>query len=300
MSKNKKFGAAALIGLPNSGKSTLVNALVGSKVSIVSRKAQTTRCRVTGIMLEGEAQIVLVDAPGVFDPKSGKRMDRAMVHAAWQAIDDVECILHVVDMRMENAVKRNKIILEKLPKNVPVFLVLNKVDKMPREAIIKAAQAFNDAHDYDATFMISALKKDGLEALKEEMVARMPAGEWGYDEDDLTTMPMRFLAAEITRETIFDQLHEELPYAALVETEKWEEFDNGSVRIQQVVTVERDTQKAIVLGRGGSQIKKIGEVARKEMQEVLGFPVHLKIFVKTDADWADKVDSLTVSGLHDV
>lgn len=297
MSKTEqKFGSAALVGLPNSGKSTLTNALVGSKVSIVSKKVQTTRCRITGIFMQDQAQIVLVDTPGVFAPV--KTMERAMVQAAFDALEETDIIMHIVDTPTKNVLEKNKSLIEKMPREKKVFLVLNKIDQIKRDELLDISQRFNDFYPYAATFMISALKENGLDALKKAIADEMPQAEWGFDPDNLTDMPMRFMAAEITREKIFQQLHDELPYSIFVETENWETFDNGSARIMQVITVEKDSQKAIVLGKGGSQIKKIGETARRDMEDVFGFPVHVKLFVKTEKTWAEQAENFHKMGLN--
>lgn len=298
MSKNPEqcFGSAALVGLPNSGKSTLTNALVGAKVSIVSKKVQTTRCRITGIFMQGEAQIVLVDTPGVFAPQ--KTIEKAMVQAAFDALEETDIVLHIVDAAQKGAMEKNKILTEKLPGKKKAFLVLNKIDQVSREKLLQMAQGFNETHAYDATFMISALKENGLETLKKEMAHAMPQAPWGFDPENLTDMPMRFMAAEITREKIFHQLHEELPYSIFVETEHWENFENGSVKIMQVITAEKDSQKAIILGKGGARIKKIGAAARMDMEEIFGLRVHLNLFVKTEKSWAEREENLRKMGLN--
>jgi len=292
--QDQKFGSCALVGLPNVGKSTLTNALVGSKVSIVTRKVQTTRCRITGIMIQDNSQIVLVDTPGVFAPKT--KLDQAMVGAAWDALDETDIVLHIVDAGGRDPLKQNKALLEKLPEGKAI-LILNKIDETNKDVFLKLAADFNDAHPYGATFMISALKQKGLAELRNFITEAMPKSPWGFDEDDLTDMPMRFMAAEITREKIFLQLHEELPYSIFVETETWEQFDNGNVKIGQVIVVQKDSQKAIVLGKGGSRIKKIGESARMDMSETFGFPVHVKLFVKVQKNWADISENYLKMGL---
>lgn len=292
---NTKCGFIAVIGLPNAGKSTLINALVGQKVSIVSKKAQTTRCRVLGIALHENAQMIFIDTPGVFDAK--KSMERAMVGAAYEALEESDCILHLIDASQKNPLERAKIIQDKLPKNVPVFLALNKIDTIKKETLIKLAQTFNESFDYTATFMISALKEQGLQHALNAMANALPESPWHFDEDEVTDMPMRMMAAEITREKIFRQLHDELPYAVLVETEQWEDFDNGDVKINQVIYVQRDSQKAIVLGKGGSRIKQLGQQSREELEELLERKVHLKLFVKVKEDWPDRPESLALMGL---
>ncbi|MCC7304712.1 MAG: GTPase Era [Alphaproteobacteria bacterium] len=291
----RRCGFVSILGLPNAGKSTLVNALVGSKVSIVSKKAQTTRCRVLGIALKDEAQIILMDTPGIFSPS--RPMDRAMVGAAWDTLDQADAVIHLVDASRKNAVSINADIIEKLPKDKPCLLVLNKTDQTDKSVLLKYAQGFSEKYNYAATFMISALKNDHVSDVLDALAGHMPEEEWRFAEDEITDLPMRFMAAEITREKIFQQLHEELPYAALVDTETWEEFGNGSVKIGQIVYVKKDSQKAIVLGKGGSRIKEIGEKARLDMEKIFGRRVHLKLFVKLQENWDTKMENLRIMGL---
>jgi GTP-binding protein Era len=293
---DQKCGMVAIMGLPNAGKSTLVNALVGAKVSIVSKKAQTTRCRILGIAMHEHAQIVLMDTPGVFSPQ--KILERAMMGAAWEAMNEADIVIHLVDCLKKNAVAQNRQILEKLPQNQPCLLVLNKVDQIKKPDLLDMAQEFNESFNYAGTFMVSALKTSGLDDLKADLAARMPDAPWMFDEDQITDLPMRFMAAEIVREKVFHQLHEELPYAVMVETESWEKFDNGSVKIHQIIYVQRDSQKAIVLGKGGSRIKAIGEAARLELEEFMGGRVHLKLFVKVQENWPDRPENFPLIGLH--
>ncbi|MGB0719823.1 MAG: GTPase Era [Bdellovibrionales bacterium] len=296
-------GFIAVIGLPNAGKSTLINALVGQKVSIVSKRAQTTRCRILGIALhdtpDTSAQMIFIDTPGVFEAK--KMMERAMVGAAFDALEEADAILHVVDVSQKNTLARNEDIIKKIETLAsakrPVFLALNKIDCIAKEALLDFTAQFNARFDYAQTFMISALKENGLSALQDKIANALPAGPWHYEADEITDMPMRMMAAEITREKIFHQLHEELPYAALVETEEWEHFDNGDIRIGQCIYVQRDSQKAIVLGKGGSRIKKLGEAARKDLQDILQCRVHLKLFIRVREDWPEKAESLRIMGL---
>lgn len=292
----QKCGLVAIMGLPNAGKSTLVNALVGTKVSIVSKKAQTTRCRIMGIALHDEAQIVLMDTPGIFSPV--KTLERAMVGAAWEAMDEADVVIHLVDCLKKNALALNRPIFEKLPHNRPCLLVLNKVDEAQKPKLLELSQSFNDQFNYAGTFMISALKNGGLRDLKNDLAKRMPQAPWMFEEDQITDLPMKFMAAEIVREKVFHQLHEELPYAIMVETEAWEKFDNGSVKIHQVLYVQRETQRAIVLGKGGSRIKSIGEAARLELEEFMGCRVHLKLFVKLQENWPERPENFPLIGLH--
>ena len=290
-------GFISVIGLPNAGKSTLINHLVGSKVSIISKKRHTTRNRILGIVLHNQAQLILIDTPGIFDAAGARPMERAMVGAAFEALDESEAAVHLVDASLKNPLGQNKDIIEKLPKNKPVILVLNKTDLVHKPDLLKFATEFNEAFDYDATFMVSSLKGQGTDKLLDHFTTHLQPGPWMFDEDQITDMPMRMMAAEITREKIFNQLHKELPYAAMVHTENWEQFDNGSVKIEQVVFVERDTQKAIVLGKGGSRIKQIGSEAREELEELLDMRIHLKLFVKVQDKWAERSENLRLMGL---
>ncbi len=295
--EQKRCGFVAVVGLPNAGKSTLINHLVGSKVSIVSHKVHTTRMRILGIALHEGAQIVLVDTPGIYDASKKGTLERAMVGAAYEAVDDADAVLHIVDAAPKNLGEQNKALVEKLPKNKPTVLALNKTDKTNKEHLLKHAQNLNDMHNYDATFMISSLKGQGTDAVLDHFANTLPEGPWVYEEDQITDLPMRMMAAEITREKIFNQLHKELPYAAFVQTENWEHFDNGSIKIDQVVYVERDSQKAIVLGKRGARIKQIGQEARLELEEIFDARIHLKLFVKVQDGWSEKAENLREIGL---
>jgi len=295
-----RCGFVAVIGAPNAGKSTLVNALVGAKVSIVTHKVQTTRARIRGVALHDESQIILVDTPGIFKPK--RRLDQAMVDAAWSGEADADLVALIVDaqsysefLASEDAAKGSvasardtDLIVEALKKRSrKVVLVLNKIDLMKREDLLKLTEQLH-AHDiFSHTFMISAEKGDGVSDLKAFLAKEMPQGPWHYPEDQVADLPMRLLAAEITREKLTLRLHQELPYASTVETESWQEQKNGSVRIEQVIYVERDSQKAIVLGKGGRTIKEIGSAARKELEDMLERRVHLFLFAKVRERWAD-------------
>ena len=294
-----RCGSACILGLANAGKSTLVNHLVGQKVSIVSHKAQTTRSRVLGIALHKDAQIMLLDTPGIFDAK--KTLEKAMVAAAYDALEDADCVVHLVDASLKNPAERNTPIIthlrDKLPDNMPVVLVLNKIDAVKKEALLKLAGTMNEAFDYQSTFMISALKGHGTEDVLSGLRDFMPASPWMFEEDEVTDMPMRLMAAEITREKIFNQLHQELPQSTFVETEEWNNFDNGSIKISQLVYVHRDSQKAIVLGKGGQRIKQIGQEARAELEELLQTKIHLKLFVKVQKDWSEHPEILSKLGL---
>ena len=266
-----------------------------SKVSIVSRKVQTTRTRVLGIVLKDKTQVVLVDTPGIFSPK--KTLEKAMVKAAWDALSDADAAVHIVDAAGRDPLDANEAIIERLPKDAPCVLVLNKTDKVSKPDLLALAQGFNDRFDYAATFMISSLKEQGVTDVLDYLAADLPEGPWLFEEDQITDMPMRMMAAEITREKIFEQLHEELPYDIMVNTESWEEFDNGSVKISQVVFVQKESQKGIVVGKGGSRVKQIGEQARKELEELFEQRVHLKIFVKVQENWAERAENYSLMGL---
>ena len=286
MSEQTKCGFVAVLGAPNAGKSTLTNRLVGEKVSIVSPKVQTTRTRVLGIYMEGDAQILLVDTPGIFDPK--KRLDRAMVSAAWTGARDSDLSMVLVDVSQSKAVVQAEGIITALKEQKrKTILVLNKIDLIQRDKLLSLSEKLNEIGVFEATFMISATKGDGVEGLKKYLVKEMPEGPWLYPEDQASDMPARLLAAEITREKLFLQLHQELPYATTVETEEWEQFDNGSIRIAQVIFVQRTSQRAIVLGKGGQKIKRIGQEARTELGEIFGTDVHVKLFVKVREKWQD-------------
>ena len=293
---NTQCGFVSILGLPNAGKSTLLNTMVGSKISIVSHKVQTTRSRVLGILAEGQTQIILLDTPGVFAPK--KTLEKAMVSAALDTIAEADIIMHLVDASMKDAVERNKFLSEKLPGNKKCILILNKIDQVKKETLLELTKALHEQFDYSETFMISALKDKGLDALLAYLGQNLPAGPWLFPEDQMTDMPMRMLAAEITREKIFERLHQELPYSIFVETQNWENFDNGSVKIDQVIYVERDSQKGIVLGKGGRTIKEIGQHVRLELQDILGCPVHIKIFVKAQSNWAERSENYSLMGLN--
>jgi len=280
-----KCGLVAVIGAPNAGKSTLVNALVGQKVAITSAKAQTTRARLLGIALEGETQIILADTPGIFAPK--RRLDRAMVAAAWEGAQEADAVLLVVD-----AVKQRRHELEPLLealKDRPErkLLVLNKVDASPKEALLGLAQDLSGKVAFDEVFFVSALTGDGVPELKAHLASLMPEGPWHYPEDQVSDASERLLACEITREQLYNQLRDELPYDSAVRPESYRQRKDGSVEIRQQIVVARDSQKAIVLGKRGARIKAIGEAARKELSELLGQNVHLFLHVKVEEGWAD-------------
>lgn len=289
MNEETRCGFISVIGLPNAGKSTLINTLVGSKISIVSKKVQTTRQRVLGILIHDKAQIILIDTPGVFSPQ--KTLERAMVGAAFEALDEADITLHLVDASRKDVAAKNEIIFKKITDDKkPAVLVLNKTDQVNKPDLLALAAALNEQHDYAATFMISGLKGTGTQDLLKDLAKRVPAGPYLFEEDQITDMPMRLMAAEITREKIFEQLYRELPHSTLVETEEWEEFKNGDVKISQVIFVQRETQKAIILGKGGNQIKKIGAASRAELEKIFDRTVHLKLFVKVEENWMERGD----------
>ena len=288
-------GFVALIGAPNVGKSTLVNALVGEKVTIVSRKVQTTRALIRGIVVEGKAQIILVDTPGIFAPK--RRLDRAMVITAWTGAHDADLVCVLLDAKL-GLDEEAKAIFEKLATVPhPKILVINKIDLVPRERLLALVQAANDQIAFQSTFMISALSGDGIDDLRKALAAALPAGPFLYPEDQMSVAPLRHLAAEITREKIFQQLHQELPYQSTVETDSWTERKDNSIRIEQTIFVERESQRKIVLGKGGATIKAIGAESRKEIAEITGVPVHLFLFVKVRENWGDDPDRYREMGL---
>ncbi len=290
-----RAGFCAIIGAPNAGKSTLVNQLVGSKISIVSHKVQTTRARLRAIFNTGKTQIVLVDTPGIFKPR--RKLDETMVTNAWTGSSEADATVMLIDARAGLNDEVRDIISELNNRKVKAVLALNKVDLVEREKLLPLSEETNSLGLFDETFMISAIKGSGVEKLRDAIAARMPEGPWLYPEDQLADANMRFLAAETTREKIYERLHQELPYASTVETEVWEEKPDGSVKIQQVIFVERDGQKAIVLGKGGQTIKLLGQQARKELEETLGRKVHLFLFVKVRENWAQDPERLRNMGL---
>ncbi|MEK9707803.1 MAG: GTPase Era [Alphaproteobacteria bacterium] len=280
-----RCGVVSILGAPNAGKSTLVNRLVGAKVSIVSPKVQTTRIRVRGVALIDKTQIVYVDTPGIFAPK--RRLDRAMVDAAWSGASDADAIVLLVDAARGIDTDTRRIAEGLKERGAAAILVLNKVDAVKREALLALSEELNSLAGFDATFMVSALNGSGVEDLERHLVSRMPSGPWLFPEDEISDLPQRLLAAEITREKAYLRLHQELPYALSVETEAWQDFDDGSVRIEQSITVERDSQKGIVVGKGGQMIKRIRAEAQQELAELLDRPVHLFVRVRVRENWAD-------------
>jgi GTPase len=291
-----RCGFVALIGAPNVGKSTLVNALVGAKVTIVSRKVQTTRALIRGIVIENNAQIILVDTPGIFSPK--RRLDRAMVSTAWSGAHDADLVCVLLDAKTGIDEEAEAILAKVASVHHDKILVINKVDLVQREKLLALAQAANERMSFVRTFMIAAISGDGVDDLRTTLAEMVPPGPFLYPEDQMSDAPMRQLAAEITREKIYRKLHQELPYQSTVETDKWEERKDKSVRIEQTIFVERESQRKIVLGAGGATIKSIGADSRKEIAEILGVPVHLFLFVKVRENWGDDPDRYREMGLE--
>ncbi len=292
-----RCGLVALVGAPNAGKSTLLNQMVGAKVSIVTPKVQTTRTRITGIAIEGETQLVFVDTPGIFT-KTKRRLERAMVASAWAGAADADQVVVVVDGTKKGIGDDARSILAGLKEaKRPAILALNKVDLIKRQELLPRAAQLNQEFDFTKTFMISAETGDGVADLKAHLASLMPEGPWLFAEDDLSDLSERLLAAEVTREQLFLKLHDELPYDLMVETESWKEFKDGSAKIQQVIYVRRDSQKAIVLGKGGATVKAINLAARKVLEEQLGRKVHLFLFVKVRDTWPDDPERFKAMGL---
>jgi len=290
-------GFVALIGAPNVGKSTLINALVGTKISIVTPKVQTTRALIRGIACAGAAQLIFVDTPGIFAPR--RRLDRAMVGTAWGSAQDADIVALLVDARKGLAEEDEAILRGLADVRTPAkVLVLNKVDLVAKPALLALAHMLNERGVFAATFMISALSGDGVDDLKQWLAARAPPGPWLYPEDQISDAPLRQLAAEITREKLYLRLHQELPYQSTVETEVWKELHDGSVRIEQTIYVERDSQRKIVLGKGGRAIRAIGAAARAEIGEAIEKPVHLFLFVKVREGWGDDPERYRQIGLE--
>ena len=294
-SEPTRSGFIALIGAPNAGKSTLLNAMVGAKVAIVTHKVQTTRTRMMGIAMAGAAQLVFVDTPGIFKPK--KRIERAMVSTAWRGAKDADLIALLVDASMGITDDVERILTGLKETKQKAFLILNKIDCVQKEKLLTLTNTLNETGLFPQTFMISALKGHGIQDLKAAFGAEMQEGPWFFPEDQITDVSYRNLAAEITREKIFLRLHQELPYSIWVATEKWDEQKDGSVRIEQVIHVERDSQKGIVIGKGGQTLKDIGAKSREELEKILDHRVHLFLFVKVSEKWTDSPFHYSEMGL---
>lgn len=280
-----RCGFIALIGAPNAGKSTLLNLLVGAKISIVTPKVQTTRARVLGIALRGVAQVIFIDTPGIFQPR--RRLDRAMVAAAWSGAADADLVVLLIDAEKGYSADSRRIVEGLAKAGRKAILAFNKIDLVRRDTLLALSAELNESGVFTDTFMISATTGDGVDDLMKALVGRLPEGPWLYPEDQLSDMPERLLAAEVTREKLFLQLRQELPYALTVETEEWDDKPDGSVRIGQVIYVQRDTQKSIVLGKGGQMIKAVGAAAREDLEQMFDRKVHLFLFVKVREKWGD-------------
>ncbi|CTQ50058.1 GTPase Era [Jannaschia donghaensis] len=293
-----RAGFVALIGEPNAGKSTLLNRMVGAKVSIVTHKVQTTRARVRGVAMADASQLIFVDTPGLFQPK--RRLDRAMVAAAWTGAADADVVVLLIEATQGLTAGVEAILAaldEKRAAGQPVLLAINKIDRVQAENLLALSQKMNDRYDFDGTFMISAEKGHGVEDLRKDLAARVPAGPWLYPEDQIADLPLRTIAAEITREKLTLRLHQELPYQLTVETENWEDRPDGSARIDQIIYVVRDGHKGIVLGKKGETTKAVGQAARAEMEEFLGHRVHLFLQVKVRPNWQEDSERFDAMGL---
>ena len=288
-------GFVALIGAPNAGKSTLLNALVGSKVSIISHKVQTTRALIRGITIQDQSQLIFVDTPGIFSPR--RRLDRAMVTTAWSGAHEADIVGVLIDARKGLDEEAEDILRRLGDVKAPKLLVLNKIDIVAKEALLTLANDANKAAKFESTFMVSALTGDGVMDLKTWLAQRVPPGPWLYPPDQMSDAPIRQLAAEITREKLFERLHQELPYHSTVETEVWKELRAGDIRIEQTIYVERESQRKIVLGKGGQTIKAIGEASRKEIADIVEAKVHLFLFVKVREGWGDDPERYRAMGL---
>ncbi len=295
---DKRAGFVALIGEPNAGKSTLLNQMVGAKVSIVTHKVQTTRARIRGVAMEGQSQLVFVDTPGVFQPR--RRLDRAMVAAAWSGAADADIVVLLIEAHrgITEGVKSILENLEEIAQGRPIALAINKIDRVKAETLLRLTKEMNEGFDFIETFMISAEKGHGVSGLREWLAETLPTGPWLYPEDQIADLPLRMIAAEMTREKLTLRLHQELPYQMTVETENWEERKDGSCKIDQLIYVQRDGHKGIVLGNKGETIKKISQEAREEMTEFLGRKVHLFLKVKVRANWLEDSERYDEMGLN--
>ncbi len=292
----ERCGFVAIIGTPNAGKSTIVNQLVGSKVSIVTHKVQTTRTRLRGIVLAGNSQIILVDTPGIFQPK--KTLEKAMVGSAWAGVEDADLVVLMIDVRGGLTEQDEHVIRGLEQSGKSAVLVLNKIDTLRRDELLPLTKLCNDRFEFSEIFLVSALSGEGLAELLDYLARNIPESNWLYPEDQVADLPMRLLAAEITREKLFLRLHQELPYASTVETEQWKEQKDGSVRVEQLIFVERESQRKIILGKGGQTIKAIGRTSREELQSFLGQKVHLFLFVKVREKWGEDPERYRQMGLE--
>jgi GTP-binding protein Era len=295
--KDRRCGVIAIIGAPNAGKSTLVNALVGAKVTIISRKVQTTRVQIRGIAMQGASQLVLIDTPGIFAPK--RRLDKAMVASAWSGASDADQVLVLIDAAKGIDEDVDQLVTKLAGQSKKPILVLNKVDRVEDKGrLFSLVEQLTAKLPFERVFMIAALTGDGVAELKRYLAEGVPEGPWLYPEDELSDIPVRQLAAEVTREKIYNYLHDELPYQMTVETESWKTLRDKSVRVEQVIFVERDSQKSIVLGKGGQTIKKISQASRTELTEIVGAPVHLFLFVKVRENWGQDPERYREMGLE--
>jgi GTP-binding protein Era len=295
-SGDTRCGFVALIGAPNAGKSTLLNALVGFKVTIVSHKVQTTRALIRGIAIEGKSQLIFVDTPGIFAPK--RRLDRAMVKTAWSGAHEADLVGVLIDARKGLDDEAEALFGRLAEVAGPKILILNKIDLVPHDTLLLLTKIANEKAKFESTFMISALKRDGVADLKAWLAERMPTSPWLYPADQMSDAPLRQLAAEITREKLFERLHQELPYHSTVETEQWKELRGGKIRVEQTIYVERESQRKIVLGKGGATIKAIGEASRRELAEIVEGKVDLFLFVKVREGWGDDPERYRAMGLE--
>ena len=291
-----RCGFVAVLGAPNAGKSTLINELVGAKVSIVTHKVQTTRIRIMGIAKKDESQVVFIDTPGIFEPR--RRLDRAMVEAAWRGANDADRIMLVVDAKRGMDRDTARIVTGLGKSKRTAILVLNKIDLVGRKDLLALAAEFNASENFDETFMISALKGDGVADILSRLAGLLPKGPWMFPEDQLSDLPQRLMAAEVTREYLFLKTHQEVPYSTTIETESWEEFKDGSVKIEQTIYVQRDSQKVIILGKKGARLREIGASARQELTVMFGRKVHLFIYVKVRDKWMDDRSRYSAWGLN--
>ncbi len=291
-----RCGFVALIGAPNAGKSTLLNALVGSKVTIVSHKVQTTRALIRGITLEGKSQLIFVDTPGIFAPK--RRLDRAMVTTAWSGAHEADLAGVLIDARKGIDEEAEALLTRLAEVKTAKILILNKIDLVPRDTLLLLTKIANEKAKFESTFMISALTGDGVADLKRVLADRMPPSPWLYPPDQMSDAPLRQLAAEITREKLFERLHQELPYHSTVETESWKELRGGEIRVEQTIYVERESQRKIVIGKGGQTLKSIGESSRREITDIVEHKVHLFLFVKVREGWGDDPERYRAMGLE--
>lgn len=298
MANQQRCGFIAVVGKPNAGKSTLINELVGAKISIVSAKVQTTRTRVLGIVQRDESQLIFVDTPGLFKPAKNNNLEKAIVTAAWEGFNDNDIILFLHDAS-KKIDSETRDLLEQMQKleSKKIILVLNKIDKVKRDSLLAMSASLNDIYDFTQTFMVSALKANGIDVLLDQLARLVPESVWHFPEDHITDMPLRLMAAEITREKLFHIMRDELPYGLTVETETWEEFDNGSVKISQTIFINREAHKKMIIGKGGTVLKKIGSQAREELKDIVGSDVHLKLFVKVHENWMNDEERFSLWNL---